>query len=597
MENEIKSEALFIDLNVNNQIKKALEDLNLKIMTPIQKEAIPYIIDGFDVIAQAPTGTGKTYSFAVPIAEKIDPSSTSAQALILCPTRELAIQVTKEIRKIISYIKNLKCLTLYGGESIEKQIKDLKKHPQIIVGTPGRVIDHLNRHTLKLADVKMIVLDESDEMLDMGFKEDLDIILKDIVHEHQTLLFSATISDEIKIISKNYQKEAIHIKTTYNNNLIPSVMQYYVALLEDNKTDCLSRMLDIYNFKQALVFCRTKKKVDDLTIALTSRGYQVECLHGDMKQLSRDRVMEMFREGMVNVLIATDVAARGLDIDGIDVIFNYDIPDDVEYYIHRIGRTARAGKKGTAYTFVTKREMNRIKLFEKHLKLSITEIEPPSYKEARKKKIQHTLDNIITNIKSEEVKPYVDEIYINLSKHDFSCEIEEIAGAFLKKIIETDEKYKDAGLDLGISNEKGSTPRGYTRLFINLGKKDNLEKDELMELVRKKRHVSKEQILGVTIMLNHSYFEIPSPKVPFVLEELNKRVYNGRKIFAEEANSKPKKNVQKDFENIKTEEKKKKSKSKNVGSVKIQKEKTNKDSKKKNMEKLKKIKKSVEIQW
>ena len=613
MENEIINDTLFANLNISDAIKRALDDLNLKEMTPIQKEAIPYIIRGCDVIAQAPTGTGKTYSFALPIAELLDPANPSVQALILCPTRELAVQVTKEIRKIITYIKNLKCLTVYGGENIDKQIKDLKKHPQIIVGTPGRVIDHINRHTLKLENVKMIVLDEADEMLDMGFKEDLDTILKDILHDHQTLLFSATISDEIKQISKSYQHDAIHIKTTYNNNLIPSVSQAYVELLESNKTDCLSRMLDVYNFKQALVFCRTKKKVDDLTMALTSRGYQVECLHGDMKQISRDRVMEMFREGLTSVLIATDVAARGLDIDGIDVVFNYDIPDDVEYYIHRIGRTARAGKTGSAYTFVSKREVSRIKSFEKYLKISIVKVDPPSYKEAQKKKVQHVMNEIIESINSEEVKSYVDEIYISLSKHDFPCEVEEIAGAFLKRLIETDEKYKDAGLDLRTSEDNGGTPRGYTRVFINLGKKDNLDKEELIDLVRKKRHVSKEQVIGLSVLLNHSYFEVPTTKVAYILEELNKRTYNGRKIFAEEANSKSKDkkrpsrkdNDFKEFDfdkkankkDQKSKANKDKSLKKNINKNKIDKKDKQIKTNKKKLVDDKPIKKNIEIKW
>ena len=524
----------FVDLEVKDSIKRAIEDIGYVEMTPIQKAALPIVLEGKDIIAQAPTGTGKTCCFAIPAINLVDVDSPDVQVLVLCPTRELAIQVSNEFQKISKFTKGLKVCTVYGGQDIDKQIIALKKKPQIVCGTPGRIMDHLRRRTIKIKKIKMLILDEADEMLNMGFREDLDVILEDVKQEHQTVLFSATMPDGIKRITENYQNNAVHVKTTYKDTDIPEIEQYYVELMESNKVDCLSRMIDTYNFKQALVFCRTKRKVDELSFSLTSRGYAVECLHGDMKQSGRDKVMDMFRNGLVRVLIATDVAARGIDISGIDAVFNYDIPDDIEYYVHRIGRTARAGRTGAAYSFVVKKELYRIYTFSKELKTTITKINPPSYAQARDAKIKHILSELINNTINEDVTEYLDYIYSSLASEGYPFEPELIGAAFLKQLVTTDTRFKDAGLDLSISKTKKSkTLDGYTRIFINLGRKDDLNKAALVSLITQNHLLESDKVMGIDLMNTYSFFEIPTVRVEDVLKKINGQMFNGRVIDAE----------------------------------------------------------------
>lgn len=540
---------LFENLNIKNEIKQAIKEIGYETMTPIQESSLPDILLGKDVLAQAPTGTGKTACYGIPTIELTDLDNKNVQTLILCPTRELALQASGEIKKLSVFLPKVKVITIYGGQSIDVQIKGLKQNPQIVVGTPGRIMDHMRRGTLKIDNIKLLVLDEADEMLDMGFKEDLDTILEDVKSNHQTLLFSATISPEIKRITKQYQKEAIFVRTTFNEASVPNIAQYYVELLESSKTDCLTRMIDTYNFKQALVFCRTKKKVDEVSVALTSRGYPVECLHGDLKQAGREKVMELFREGLIRVLIATDVAARGLDISGIDVVFNYDIPDDPEYYTHRIGRTARAGRAGSSYTFVTKREVARLKGFENYTKTPIIKIAPPTYKMAEASKVRHTINDLIEYMANTDLKTYVDYIENAIVEAEKPFDPIELAAAFLKKQVDKDSKFKDSGQNLEVEtprrDRKQNTKEGSVRLFINLGKKDNLTKTELLELVRTKRHVDRKDITGIDILNTFSFFEVPTEKVPHIINTLKGMNYGGRTIDVEEAVGKKPKNESK----------------------------------------------------
>ena len=544
-------ELKFSDLEVKESIKRAIEEVGYVEMTPIQKAALPIILEGKDIIAQAPTGTGKTCCFAIPAINIVDVEDTDVQILILCPTRELAIQVSGEFQKISKFTKGLKVCTVYGGQDIDKQIIALKKKPQIVCGTPGRIMDHLRRKTIKIKKIKMLILDEADEMLNMGFREDLDTILKDVKQEHQTVLFSATMPDGIKKITENYQNNAVHVKTTYKDTDLPEIEQYYVELAENNKVDCLSRMIDTYNFKQALVFCRTKRKVDELSFSLTSRGYSVECLHGDMKQSGRDKVMDMFRNGLVRVLIATDVAARGIDISGIDAVFNYDMPDDVEYYVHRIGRTARAGRTGAAYSFVVKKELYRINTFSRELKTKITKINPPSYAQAKDAKIKHILSELINKTINEDMNEYLDYIYSSLASEGYPFEPEIIGAAFLKQLVTTDARFKDAGLDLTLTKTKKSkTLDGYTRVFVNLGRKDDLNKAALVELITQKHLVESDKVMGIDIMNTYSFFEIPTIRVEDVLRNLNGQMFNGRVIDAEVSTGKKTGENKKDTTNV-----------------------------------------------
>ncbi|NLC04747.1 MAG: DEAD/DEAH box helicase, partial [Tissierellia bacterium] len=339
----------FEEINVSDDIRKGISDIGFEEMSPIQAQAIPVILAGKDIIGQAQTGTGKTAAFGIPILEMIDIKDKSIQALILCPTRELSIQVAEEIGRLGKFKKGLSVLPVYGGQPIDRQLRVLRKGVHIVVGTPGRVIDHIKRKTLKTDKVKMMVLDEADEMFDMGFRDDIALVMNGLHEDRQTIFFSATMAKEIVRFASRYQKDPVMVKVVHKELTVPKVEQGYFELREQMKTEVLSRLIDMYNPQLSLVFCNTKRKVDELVVSLQSRGYTADALHGDLKQSQRDTVMGKFRRGVIDILVATDVAARGLDVDEIDLVFNYDMPQDEEYYVHRIGRTARAGRDGRAF--------------------------------------------------------------------------------------------------------------------------------------------------------------------------------------------------------------------------------------------------------
>lgn len=405
--------------------------------TTIQAQSIPYMLEGRDVIGQAPTGTGKTAAFGITVLERIDPKRKGVQAMILCPTRELAIQVAGEIKKISKYKKGIEILPIYGGQPIDRQIKALKKDVQIVTGTPGRVMDHLNRRTLKMEDVKIIILDEADEMLDMGFREDIETIMKKIPEQRQTIFFSATMPKAILDLTKKYQNNPQFIKLVHKEMTVPNVEQFYIEVKQQAKPEALARLIDYYNLKLSLVFCNTKKRVDELVEDLKMRGYLAEGLHGDMQQKQRDIVMSRFRRREIDVLVATDVAARGIDVGDLEAVFNYDIPTDDEYYVHRIGRTARAGKAGLAFTFVIGKEVYRIRQIQQFTKTKIIAKRIPSVSD---------VEEIRTNIILETVKDAVDAgnlgEYSNLVEKLIQEEYTslEVAAALLKIMIDTESK-------------------------------------------------------------------------------------------------------------------------------------------------------------
>lgn len=405
--------------------------------TTIQAQSIPYMLEGRDVIGQAPTGTGKTAAFGITVLERIDPKRKELQAVILCPTRELAIQVAGEIKKISKYKKGIEILPIYGGQPIDRQIKALKKDVQIITGTPGRVMDHLNRHTLKMEGVKIIILDEADEMLDMGFREDIETIIKKIPKQRQTIFFSATMPKAILDLTKKYQNNPQFIKLVHKEMTVPNVEQFYIEVKQQAKPEALARLIDYYNLKLSLVFCNTKKRVDELVEDLKMRGYLADGLHGDMQQKQRDIVMSRFRKREIDVLVATDVAARGIDVGDLEAVFNYDIPTDDEYYVHRIGRTARAGKAGLAFTFVIGKEVYRIRQIQQFTKTKIIAKRIPSVSD---------VEEIRTNIILETVKDTVDAgnlgEYSNLVEKLIQEEYTslEVAAALLKIMIDKESK-------------------------------------------------------------------------------------------------------------------------------------------------------------
>lgn len=371
----------FSELNISASTQKSLKRMGFEEATPIQEGTITFALEGRDIIGQAQTGTGKTAAFGIPLIEKVDPKNTVVQALIIAPTRELAIQSSEELYKI-GYDKRARILSVYGGQDISRQIRALKNKPQIIVGTPGRILDHIKRRTLKLENVETLVLDEADEMLNMGFIDDINAILENVPSERQTLLFSATMPAPIRKIAETFMKDPEIVKIKSKEMTVENIDQYFVKSQEREKFDILSRLLDVHQPELAIIFGRTKRRVDELAHALNIRGYLAEGIHGDLSQAKRLSVLRQFKENKIDILVATDVAARGLDISGVTHVYNFDIPQDPESYVHRIGRTGRAGKSGLAVTFVTPREMGYLRIVEETTKKRMTPLKPPTADEA-----------------------------------------------------------------------------------------------------------------------------------------------------------------------------------------------------------------------
>jgi len=421
----------FNDLNISQDIKNAIDEIGFTKLTPIQKQAIPEALKGKDIIGQAQTGSGKTIAFSIPILEKIFIPDRSPQAIILCPTRELCMQVASEIEKIGSQIKKFKVLAVYGGQPIGKQTRVLKKGVHVVVGTPGRVIDHIERENLDLIGIESVVLDEADEMLEMGFREDIETILAKTPIQRQTLLFSATIPEEIKSIAQKYQKNPKFIKIADKRQNIPKITQYAFKCDIKDKFNGLTRLIEAYDVKLALIFCNTKKSVDYVKKHLKKEDFAVDSLHGDMTQKTRDKVMNKFRNGNIHILVATDVAARGLDIDDVDVIINYDVPQNLDDYIHRIGRTARAGKKGFAFTLVSKDELSRFNNIKKANNVKIIEKEFPTIEEIENVKIRKVLNDAKSLVNDDNL-----DKYIKIIKSDSKSDYLELSVALLKMLVE-----------------------------------------------------------------------------------------------------------------------------------------------------------------
>lgn len=369
----------FSDLGISAEILKSVEEMGYTQPSPIQIQSIPFILQGRDVIGQAQTGTGKTAAFGIPIIDLVDSNVNKPQAIILCPTRELAVQVEGEIQKLAKYHRGINSVAIYGGESIDRQIRVLRKGVQIVVGTPGRVQDHINRGTLKLDSVGILVLDEADEMLDMGFRDDIEAILQEMPEERQTVFFSATMAKPIMDLTRKYQTNPEIVKIDKKELTVSNIEQTYYEVKNPLKLELMARLMNVHNINLSVVFCNTKRMVDEITEGLIARGIAADALHGDLSQAQRDKVMGKFRKGHCKVLVATDVAARGIDVDNVEAVFNFDLPLDEEYYVHRIGRTGRAGKNGKAISFVTgRRDSFKMRDLERYTKATITKMSPPS---------------------------------------------------------------------------------------------------------------------------------------------------------------------------------------------------------------------------
>ena len=428
----------FEDLTLSKELQKAVRDLGFEEMTPIQAKTIPLILEGKDVIGQAQTGTGKTLAFGLPLLESLHSRTKKPQALVLCPTRELAIQVAEELQRVLRHKREITILPVYGGQPIDRQIRTLKAGAQVVIGTPGRTIDHIKRGTLNLDAAKMVVLDEADEMLNMGFIDDVEEILQHVSRERQTLLFSATMPRPILDLTRRYQRAPEFIKVVHKQLTVPNVEQAYFEVREASKLDVLCRVIDMYGLKSSLVFCNMKRRVDDVVMQLEARGYPAQGLHGDMTQPQRTHAMDRFKHNRTEILVATDVAARGLDIDNIEAVFNYDLPQDEEYYVHRIGRTARAGKSGQAFSFVVGREVYKLQEIEEYATTKITRKSIPSVADIEEVKTFQFLEKVRKVIDTGGLERY-GRVMEPLLEEDYTSL--DIAAALLK--LAMDEEGKD----------------------------------------------------------------------------------------------------------------------------------------------------------
>ena len=515
-------------------ILRAVQEMGFEEMTPIQAEAIPVVMEGRDIIGQAQTGTGKTAAFGIPMLQMINPKSRALQALVLCPTRELAIQVAEEIRKLAKFLHGIKVLPIYGGQDISKQIRSLKGGVQIIIGTPGRVMDHMRRHTLKMDQVKMIALDEADEMLNMGFREDIETILQDLPEERQTLLFSATMPKPIMDIVANYQKDAVLVKVVKKELTVPKIEQYYYEVRPNTKLEVLCRLLDMYDPKLSLVFCNTKKQVDELVSALQLRGYFAEALHGDLKQVQRDRVMETFRSGKTDILVATDVAARGIDVDDVEAVFNYDIPQDDEYYVHRIGRTGRAGRNGRAFSFVVGREIYKLKDIMRFCKTKVHLQPIPSLNDVSAIKAEKIMDRVFEVIENNDLEEMIRVIEDKVNEYEISSL--EIAAAFLKmQMGDSDASLEqEKGLEFGDTGAEA----GMVRLFINLGKKQKIRPGDILGAIAGETGMPGKLIGSIDMYDKYTFVEVPREYAAEVIQVMKNAKIKGKSINVEPANKK-----------------------------------------------------------
>ena len=496
----------FCELTISENLKRAIIDMQIDTMTDIQNSVIPNAIEKNDVIAKAPTGSGKTLAFALPICQNIVPEDKHLQALILCPTRELASQVGDEFKKLLKYTENVKVVTIYGGQNFDRQLANLRKKPQIIVGTTGRVLDHLDRKTIKPHNLTSIVLDEADEMLDMGFKPDIDKIFKKLPKYKQVLLFSATIDNEILNISKEYQVNPIEIVS--KDTELPKVEQIAIKCKELDKIGLLTDLIDINEYKTNIVFCNTKKRVNELVNILNNLGYNADGLHSDIRQKERDNIMKKFKIGELDILVATDVVARGIDVNNVGAVFNFDIPNDKEYYVHRIGRTARANKNGISYTFYTKGQTDLIEEFERFTKINmIKKDKMQEFKDIKSKKMDNLFKGLDKNLDNT-----ISFIEKSLSEYNKNNNTNYTALDLLAVALDGNANMiMSANESRSVKQVKENLKKvDSTRYFINLGEIDKMDNKKLIDLISTNTNIPKSAILDTKVLEKYSFIQLAS---------------------------------------------------------------------------------------
>ena len=559
----------FEELQLDDRIIRAITEMGFEEASPIQAQAIPVVLEGRDMIGQAQTGTGKTAAFGLPLLQKVDPKVKKLQAVVLLPTRELAIQVAEELRRFAKFMHGIKVLPVYGGQDIVRQIRALKDGTQIVVGTPGRVMDHMRRKTVKMDHVHTVVLDEADEMLNMGFLEDMETILSQLPEERQTLMFSATMPQAIADIAKKFQKDPVTVRVIKKELTVPKVTQYYYEVKPKNKVEVMCRLLDMYSPKLSIVFCNTKRQVDELAQALQGRGYFAEGLHGDLKQVQRDRVMESFRNGRTDILIATDVAARGIDVGNVEAVFNYDIPQDDEYYVHRIGRTGRAGREGKAFSLVVGKEVYKLRDIQRYCKTKIIPQAIPSLNDITEIKADKILDQVQDILNDADLTKIVNIIEKKLMEDDYTSL--DLAAALLKMSMGDDnediiDNYMPArslddldsygrnsrGRDRGRNNSrrKGATDRAavdyvlnggeerMARLFINIGKSQRVTPGDILGAVAGESGIPGRLVGSIDMYDGYTFVDVPAEYAEDVLNAMSHARIKGKHIHVEKANSK-----------------------------------------------------------
>lgn len=556
----------FDELQLDERILRAVTDMGFEAASPIQAQAIPVQMEGRDVVGQAQTGTGKTAAFGIPLLQKIDPNSKKLQAIALCPTRELAIQVAEEIRRLAKYMHGIKVLPIYGGQDITRQIRGLKEGTQIVIGTPGRVMDHMRRKTIRCDHIQTVIMDEADEMLNMGFLEDMETILSQLPEERQTVMFSATMPTEIQNIARRFQKEPVTVKVVKKELTVPKVTQYYYEVKPKTKVEVMCRLLDMYAPSLSIAFCNTKRQVDELVQDLQGRGYFAEGLHGDLKQIQRDRVMNSFRNGTTEILVATDVAARGIDVDNVEAVFNYDIPQDDEYYVHRIGRTGRAGKEGIAFSFVVGREVYKLRDIQRYCKTKIIPQAIPSLDDITAIKAEKIMEQVMDLIRDSDLTKMVSLIERAVLTEE--CTSLDVAAALLKlamgeeneDIIDSSrparslddlDRYGRDGAGRGKGGRSGRDGRGsrygregredrddMARLFVNIGKNQNIRPGDVLGAVAGESGISGKLVGSIDMYDNYTFVEVPREYANAVLKAMKDVKIKGKNVHVEKANGK-----------------------------------------------------------
>jgi len=534
----------FEELGLKPEILKAILEKGFEAPTAIQQKTIPHLLTTKqDLIALAQTGSGKTAAFGLPVINQIDSSSKKTQSLVLCPTRELAIQIANDFNAFTKYSQKLDVVPVYGGASIETQIKALNKGAQIVVGTPGRVVDLIKRKKLKLEDIEWVVLDEADEMLNMGFKDDLDFILSHTPDQRQTLLFSATMSNEVLRISNNYMNNPEEISSGKRNQGAEKVEHFYYVVKAKDKYLALKRIADINPNIYGIIFCRTKRETQEISDQLVADGYNADCLHGDLSQAQRDAVMGRYRKKHLQMLVATDVAARGLDVNEITHVINYNIPDDLETYTHRSGRTGRAGKEGISMAIIGPRDLNKIKQLEKILGKTFTKAEVPAGDAVIEKQLMSFIEKVkTTEIDEKQIEPFLNSIaaeFEDLSREEL---IKKFVSLEFNKFLEYYKHSSDlnqnakAGRDSdrGERGDRGRKTGNFNKLFLNIGEKDNLNAGTLLGWINGLQNVPNGIEFGkIDVQRSFTFMEVESQHEQTILNALNVSEFDGRKVVAE----------------------------------------------------------------